>query len=88
VQTTEKLIKEIRIGIKKKEIESTEQLKPFLQEKISKILTEGNANILMAAEHKPLVIMVVGVNGAGKTTTIGKLANYYQQNGNKVIMAC
>jgi fused signal recognition particle receptor len=26
-------------------------------------------------QHKPYVILVVGINGAGKTTTIGKLAH-------------
>lgn len=87
VQTTEKLIKEIRLGIKNNEIESAEQLKPFLQERISEILTAGCVNVAPEVEYKPLVIMVVGVNGAGKTTTIGKLANYYRENGKKVIVA-
>jgi fused signal recognition particle receptor len=31
--------------------------------------------------------MVVGVNGVGKTTTIGKLAQYYNEQGLKVMMA-
>lgn len=87
VQTTEKLIEEIRLGIKNKEIQAAEQLKPFLQESISEILTAGSADIIASPDNKPLVIMVVGVNGAGKTTTIGKLANYYQQQGKKVMMA-
>jgi fused signal recognition particle receptor len=38
-------------------------------------------------EHKPAVIMVVGVNGAGKTTTIGKLARRLAQSGRKVLVA-
>jgi fused signal recognition particle receptor len=29
--------------------------------------------------------MMVGVNGAGKTTSIGKIANLYKNNGNKVL---
>ena len=32
------------------------------------------------------VIMVVGVNGAGKTTTVAKLANYYLDQGKKVLL--
>lgn len=36
---------------------------------------------------KPYVLMVVGVNGVGKTTTIGKLANKFKQQGNKVLLA-
>lgn len=38
-------------------------------------------------DHKPAVIMVVGVNGAGKTTTIGKLARRLAQSGRKVLVA-
>jgi fused signal recognition particle receptor len=30
--------------------------------------------------------MVVGVNGVGKTTTIGKMANQFVKNGNKVLL--
>ncbi len=35
----------------------------------------------------PFVILMVGVNGAGKTTTIGKLAENYQSQGLKVMLA-
>jgi len=38
-------------------------------------------------DHKPAVLMVVGVNGAGKTTTIGKLASRLAQSGRKVLVA-
>jgi fused signal recognition particle receptor len=38
------------------------------------------------AEHKPEVILVVGVNGVGKTTTIGKLAHRYRQAGRSVLV--
>ena len=42
---------------------------------------------LQTSSSSPLVILMVGVNGAGKTTTIGKLANMYQQQGKKVMLA-
>ena len=38
-------------------------------------------------ELVPHVILVVGVNGVGKTTTVAKLAYYYKQMGNKVLLA-
>ena len=42
-----------------------------------------------SAQSKPFVELILGVNGAGKTTTIAKLANLYQNNGEKVILgAC
>jgi fused signal recognition particle receptor len=86
VQTTAKLMVEIRKGIKSKEINSPEDLKPFLQSKITAMLTEDNSEITFAATP-PTVIVVVGVNGVGKTTTIGKLGQYYREQGYKVILA-
>jgi len=35
---------------------------------------------------KPRVILIAGVNGVGKTTTIGKLAHWYRQAGQKVLL--
>jgi fused signal recognition particle receptor len=37
--------------------------------------------------HKPAVLMIVGVNGAGKTTTIGKLSRRIAQSGRRVLVA-
>jgi fused signal recognition particle receptor len=38
-------------------------------------------------QHKPAVILLVGVNGSGKTTTAAKLGKIYSQNGKKVLLA-
>lgn len=38
------------------------------------------------SEQPPTIILVVGVNGSGKTTSIGKLANYLQSAGHKVVL--
>ena len=76
VKTTDKLMTAVRKGIKKKEINTPEDLKPFLQNEIVKILTAGE-DTTRIAENGPTVLLVIGVNGAGKTTTIGKLAAYY-----------
>ncbi len=35
----------------------------------------------------PKLILIVGVNGAGKTTTLAKLANFYKNEGEKVLIA-
>ncbi len=86
IDTTEKLMAAVRQGIKKKEINAPEDLKPFLQKEIAAILTEGRAGMKVAAEG-PTVLIVIGVNGAGKTTTIGKLASYYKGEGKSVLLA-
>jgi len=36
---------------------------------------------------RPFVLLVLGVNGVGKTTTIGKLAQRWNQDGKKVLLA-
>ena len=69
VKTTDKLMTAVRKGIKKKEINTPEDLKPFLQNEIVKILTAGE-DTTRIAENGPTVLLVIGVNGAGKTTTI------------------
>ena len=75
VKTTEKLIDAVRQAAKKKEIEGTEQVMPFLKKYIAEMLQDEGQRTRIGA--KPTVILVVGVNGVGKTTTIGKLANYF-----------
>ncbi|HEY3426044.1 MAG TPA: signal recognition particle-docking protein FtsY [Negativicutes bacterium] len=86
VRTTNSLMTDIKNGIKSKEINSPEELKPFLQSRISAILATGVSQSCIAKEP-PTVIIVVGVNGVGKTTTIGKLGNYYNEQGYKVMLA-
>lgn len=39
------------------------------------------------APGTPLVFLIVGVNGSGKTTTIAKLAQNFQKEGKKVLLA-
>ena len=86
IETTERLMTAVRKGIRKKEINSPDDLRPFLQKEITSILSEGE-NETHVAEEGPTVLLVIGVNGAGKTTTIGKLAAYYKGEGKKVLLA-
>lgn len=48
---------------------------------------ESVSHSFILSDHKPFVILMVGVNGTGKTTTIGKLANKYTSLGKKVMIA-
>ena len=86
VHTTETLIAAVRKGIKQKEIRSPEDLIPFLEKEIVRILEEGDDTFRMAT-HGPTVLLVVGTNGVGKTTTIGKLSAYYRSQGKSVLLA-
>ena len=76
VETSLLLVDRLRARVKEDHIKEAEQLKPVLQEEISKILLAGESGFPMKKGELNIILMV-GVNGVGKTTTIGKLANYF-----------
>ena len=84
-KTTEKLIENLRKGIRKAEINSPQDVKIFLSNQIRELLIAEQGEISDVAP--PYVILMIGVNGAGKTTTIGKLSAYYSERGKKVMVA-
>lgn len=86
VKTTEMLIASVRKGIRNKDIQTPDDLIPFLEKEIVRILDRGESDTPMA-DCPPTVILVVGTNGVGKTTTIGKLSSYYRHQGKSVLLA-
>ena len=86
IKTTSILMQDVRDGIKAKQINEPADLRPFLEAKLKELLSNGDYKINYAKQG-PTVIIVVGVNGVGKTTTIGKLGNYYKEQGLKVVLA-
>ena len=85
VETSTKIISNLRNRIKKEKIENEEDVRNALREEIVNILNEVD-NGLKLNTH-PSVILVVGVNGVGKTTSIGKIANRLKKDGKKVVVA-
>lgn len=85
METSVKIIENLRQRIKKEKIEEPEQVKQALREEMKKIL--DIAYIKLKLDTKPSVILVVGVNGVGKTTSIGKIANNLVKQGKKVVIA-
>jgi len=59
----------------------------IMASEITKVLSPVARPLELDLNHKPHVILVVGVNGTGKTTTIGKLAAKLSGAGLKVMMA-
>ena len=90
VDTTLKIIHRIEERVTRDKYVSTSELNTILKEEIASLLTENNtkdsSNWDLPSDHKPYVILVVGVNGVGKTTTIGKLAYQFKQAGKKVYL--
>ena len=85
VETSLKIIDNLRTRIKREKIEDEEGVKKALREEIKKIFDDVQEN--NEEKSKPSVILVVGVNGVGKTTSIGKIANRLRQDGKKVVIA-
>jgi fused signal recognition particle receptor len=89
VNTTLKIIQRIEERVARDKYVNTSELNSILREEIQSLLAENNSSDFENFEygnHKPYVIMVVGVNGVGKTTTIGKLAHQLKHAGNKVVL--
>ncbi len=85
VETSVKIIDNLREKIKKEKIEDEENVKKALRDEMKKIL--DSQDISLNLNTKPSVILVVGVNGVGKTTSIGKIANRLKKDGKKVVLA-
>ena len=89
VETTLEIIRRIEARVQRDKYVGTSELMRLLKEEIAALFagdaseTEG---FVLSGDHRPFVIMVVGVNGVGKTTTIGKLAKHYSDKGLKVVL--
>ena len=85
VDTSVKIVNNLRKRIKKDNIKDEEEVKRALREEIKAIFDEVENKLNL--DTKPSVILVVGVNGVGKTTSIGKIANRLKKDGKKVVIA-
>ena len=85
VETSVKIIDELRLRIKKEKIEDEQDVKRALKEIMKNILDIEEPRLNL--DTKPSIILVVGVNGVGKTTSIGKISNQLVKQGKRVVVA-
>ncbi|WP_420374406.1 signal recognition particle-docking protein FtsY [Pollutimonas sp. H1-120] len=86
MEATQKLLTALRAHVRKERLDDAAQVKAALCD----ILTDHLAPLekkFPLGQAQPLIVMIAGVNGAGKTTSIGKLANHFQAQGAKVLLA-
>lgn len=90
VETTLRIIERIERRAKEEKYMNASELNELLRDEIAALLTENHSSDVddfeAPIDHKPHVIMVVGVNGVGKTTTIGKLAHQFKKAGKQVVL--
>ncbi len=88
-ETVMTLIDELKMEVKRKNIQDPSEVQGAISEKLVAIYESGDqsSSTLNLQENELTVILFVGVNGVGKTTTIGKLAYQFKSEGKKVLMA-
>lgn len=86
VETTNKLISDLRSAFRDRQIATTDDIVPFLKEHIKSYWPHRDRQ-LHFARSGPTVILIAGVNGSGKTTSIAKLGFILSRNNKKVIVA-
>ncbi|GGJ55692.1 fused signal recognition particle receptor [Anoxybacillus voinovskiensis] len=89
VTTVMELIDELKMEVKRRNIQETKEMQAVISEKLVDIYKGGDDQpaTLNMQEHGLTVILFVGVNGVGKTTTIGKLAHKLKSEGKTVLLA-
>lgn len=85
MDTTMKLIDNLRETIIQNKINDPNQVLPLLKEEVKKLMDPDLDTSL--SQESPLIILVIGINGVGKTTTIGKLSSRLKADGKKVLIA-
>jgi len=86
VKATGHLLEDLRRRVKDTKAKDPMAVKACLVDGLTELLTPLEKT-LVVGEHKPTVMMVVGVNGAGKTTSIGKLTRHLSYRGASVLLA-
>lgn len=87
VAATSAIISDLTNSLERSQLSDLDALTSRLREQLYEIIAPVSQPLVIAADKKPFVILVVGVNGAGKTTTIGKLANRIKNQGLSVMLA-
>ena len=87
IDTTTRIIGDLQKSLARKELTDLDSLRRGLHRSLVDILGPVEQPLDIGTEHRPFVILMVGVNGAGKTTTIGKLAKRLQDQGLSVMLA-
>lgn len=81
-ETSEEITQKLREYSREHKLRKAEDVKQALKIVIKEIVDSAKT---LKIEY-PAIVTIVGVNGVGKTTTIGKLTNYFKENGKEVVL--
>ena len=78
------VIKNLQDKVRESGLTKTSELHTELKEEMLSRLDKPPT--ISFDDHKPMVILIVGVNGSGKTTTIAKLGRLFSSQGKSVLL--
>jgi fused signal recognition particle receptor len=87
VEATTEIIGRLTDRVARNQLADAQALHESLKQELAGLLEQVEHPLVVDAESKPYVILMVGVNGVGKTTTIGKLTKRFQAQGKSVMLA-
>jgi len=87
IQATQKITANLVEAASRNQLKDGKSLISLLKQSMADILLPSSRPLTIDKQHRPFVILMVGVNGAGKTTTVGKLAQQFKNQGHRVMLA-
>ncbi len=87
VELTQEIIADLTERMSRQQLNDSAALLGALREDLQATLLPCSKPLVINPDHRPYVILMVGINGVGKTTTIGKLAKRLQGQGRSVMLA-
>ncbi len=87
VDATQSIIVDLTRQISRKQLGDADMLFSALRKQMIAMLAPSCKPLMIPADRRPYIILMVGINGVGKTTTVGKLARQFQKQGKLVMLA-
>jgi fused signal recognition particle receptor len=87
VAVTQEILEDLRRRADRHELADADALLGALRAHLTEVLKPCEKPLVIDAQAKPFVVLIVGVNGSGKTTSIGKLATKLHAQGLKIMLA-
>lgn len=85
--TTQKITSTLTESLNRNQLKHGETVLSVLKQTMADVLKPSAVPLVIDSQHKPYVILMVGINGAGKTTTVGKLAQKLKSEGHRVMLS-
>ncbi len=87
VAATMRIMDHLKDKVAHDNIKDPEAIIAVLKNEIAAIVATDRNPAALPGTERPIIWLVMGVNGTGKTTSIGKLAKFFRDQGNRVMIA-